>query len=79
MFSISFNTSINRKHINDNLRVKCSTRALSIVEKEQKRDDDDAIDIFNVVDDVDAANEIDKTIMTNLRKTNTTLIKRRIR
>jgi hypothetical protein len=60
MSSISLNTSINRKRISDNSRAKCATRALSFVKKKQKRDDDDANDVFDVVDHFDAANEIEE-------------------
>jgi hypothetical protein len=56
MSSISSNTFTNRRHINNNLRVKRATRALFVVTKKQKRDDDDTNDVFNVVDDFDVAN-----------------------
>jgi hypothetical protein len=61
MFLISFNTSINRKRINDNLRAKRATRALLFVKKKSKRDDDDSNDVFDVVDDFNAANEIEES------------------
>jgi hypothetical protein len=60
MLSQSLNTSINRKRISDNSRAKRATRALLFMKKKQKRNDDDANDVFNVVDDFDAANEIEK-------------------
>jgi hypothetical protein len=62
MSSISSNTFTNRRHINDNSRVKRETRALLVVTKKQKRNDDDANDAFNVVNDFDAANEIEKNV-----------------
>jgi hypothetical protein len=52
----------NRRHINDNLRVKRETRALFVVTKKQKRNDDDANDVFNVVNNFDAANEIKENV-----------------
>ncbi len=60
--SISSNTFTNRRHINDNSRVKRETRALFVVTKKQKRNDDDANDAFDVVDDFDAANEIEENV-----------------
>jgi hypothetical protein len=60
MFSISLNTSINRKHISDSSRAKRATRALSSMKKKQKRNNDDANDVSDVVDDFDAANEIEE-------------------
>jgi membrane-associated HD superfamily phosphohydrolase len=65
MSSISSNTFTNRQHINDNSRVKRETRALLVVTKKQKRNDDDANDVFNVVNDFDAANEIEKNVDDN--------------
>jgi hypothetical protein len=62
MSSISLNTFTNRRHINDNSRVKRETRALFVVTKKQKRNDDDTNDVFNVVDDFDAANEIEENV-----------------
>ncbi len=62
MSLISSNTFTNRRFINDNSRVKRETRALFVVTKKQKRDDDNANDVFNVVDDFDAANEIEKNV-----------------
>jgi hypothetical protein len=62
MSSISSNTFTNRRHISDNSRVKCETRALFVVTKKQKRNDDDANDAFDVADDFDAANEIEKNV-----------------
>jgi hypothetical protein len=53
---------MNHRYINDNLRVKRETRAFFVVTKKQKRNDDDANDVFNVVDDFDAANEIKKNV-----------------
>jgi hypothetical protein len=61
MSSISSNTFTNRRQINDNSRVKRATRALFSMKKKQKRNNDDANDIFNVVDDFDVANEIEKS------------------
>ncbi len=55
MSSISSNMFTNRRHINDNSRVKRETRALFVVSKKQKRNDDDA-------NDFDAANEIKKDV-----------------
>jgi hypothetical protein len=43
-------------HISDNSRVKCKTRAFFVVTKKQKRNDDDANDVFNIVDDFDVVN-----------------------
>jgi hypothetical protein len=63
MSSISSNTFTNRRHINDNSRVKRETRAFFVVTKKQKRDDDDTNDVFNVVDDFDAANKIEKNVV----------------
>jgi hypothetical protein len=60
MSSISSNTFTNRRHINDNSRAKRATRALFVVTKKQKRNDNDANDVFNVVDDFDAASEIEE-------------------
>jgi hypothetical protein len=68
MFSQSFNTSINRKRINDNSRAKRAMRALLFVKKKQKRDDDDSNDVFNVVDDFNAANEIEENEDDELAK-----------
>jgi hypothetical protein len=62
MSLISSNTFTNRRHINDNSRVKRETRALFVVTKKQKRNDDDANDVFDVVDDFNAANEIEKNV-----------------
>jgi hypothetical protein len=62
MSSISSNTFTNRRHISDNSRVKRETRALLVVTKKQKRNDDDANDAFDVVDDFDAANEIEENV-----------------
>ncbi len=62
MSSISSNTFTNRRHINDNSRVKRETRAFFVVTKKQKRNDDDANDVSNVIDDFDAANEIEKNV-----------------
>jgi hypothetical protein len=62
MSSISSNTFTNRRHINDNSRVKRETRAFFVVTKKQKRNDDDANDAFDVVDDFDAANEIEEDV-----------------
>jgi hypothetical protein len=62
MSSISSNTFTNRRHINDNSRVKRETRALFVVMKKQKRNDDDANDVSDVVDDFNAANEIEKDV-----------------
>jgi hypothetical protein len=62
MSSISSNTFTNRRHISDNSRVKRETRALFVVTKKQKRNDDDANDVFDVVDDFDAANEIEEDV-----------------
>jgi hypothetical protein len=62
MSLISSNTFTNRRHINDNSRVKRETRTLFVVTKKQKRDDDDANDVFNVVDDFNTANEIEKDV-----------------
>jgi hypothetical protein len=62
MSSISSNTFTNRRHISDNSRVKHEMRALFVVTKKQKRNDDDANDVFDVVDDFDAANEIEKDV-----------------
>jgi hypothetical protein len=56
---ISFNTSINQKHINDNSRSKRAKRAFFVVAKKQKRNDDDTNDVFNDVDDFNTANEIE--------------------
>ncbi len=60
MLSISLNTSINQKHISDNSRTKRATRALLFMKKKQKWDNDDANDVFDVVDDFNAASEIEK-------------------
>jgi hypothetical protein len=62
MSSISSNTFTNRRHINDNSRVKRETRVFFVVTKKQKRNDDDANNIFNVVNDFDVANEIEKDV-----------------
>jgi hypothetical protein len=62
MLSISSNTFTNRRHINDNSRVKSETRALFVVSKKQKRNDDDANDVSDVVDDFDAASEIEENV-----------------
>jgi hypothetical protein len=68
MLSILFNTSINRKYINDNSRVKRTTRALFIVKKKRKRNDDDVNDIFNVIDNFNAANENDENDNDEFKK-----------
>jgi hypothetical protein len=52
----------NRRHISDNSRVKRETRAFFVVTKKQKRNDNDANDAFDVADDFDAANEIEKDV-----------------
>ncbi len=62
MSLISSNTFTNRRHINDNSRVKRETRAFFVVTKKQKRNDDDANDVFNVVNDFNVANEIEKNV-----------------
>jgi hypothetical protein len=62
MSSISSNTFTNRRHINDNSRVKRETRAFFVVTKKQKRNDDDMNDVFNVVDDFNVANEIEENV-----------------
>jgi hypothetical protein len=62
MSLISSNMFTNRRHINDNSRVKRETRALFVVTKKQKRNDNDANDVFDVVNDFDAANEIEKDV-----------------
>ncbi len=62
MSSISSNTFTNRRHINDNSRVKRETRAFFVVTKKQKRNDDDMNDVFNVVNDFNAANKIEKNV-----------------
>jgi hypothetical protein len=62
MSSILSNTFTNRRHISDNSRVKRETRALFVVTKKQKRNDDDANDIFDVINDFDAANKIEKDV-----------------
>jgi hypothetical protein len=62
MSSISSNTFTNRRHINDNSRVKRKTRAFFVVTKKQKRNDDDTNDVSDVVDDFDAANEIKENV-----------------
>ncbi len=62
MSLISSNTFTNRRHIKDNSRVKRKTRAFLVVTKKQKRNDNDANDVFNVVDDFNAANEIEKDV-----------------
>ncbi len=60
--SISSNMFMNCRHINDNLRVKCETRVLFVVTKKQKRNDDDANDVFDVVNDFDVMNEIEENV-----------------
>jgi hypothetical protein len=60
MSSISSNTFTIRRHINDNLRVKRATRTFFVVTKKQKRNDDDANDVFDVVNNFDAANANEK-------------------
>ncbi len=62
MSSISSNTFTNRWQISDNSRVKRATRAFFVVTKKQKRDDDDANDVFDVADDFNAANEIEENV-----------------
>jgi hypothetical protein len=62
MSSISSNTFTNRRHVNDNSRVKRETRALFVVTKKQKRNDDDANDVFDIVDDFNTASEIEKDV-----------------
>ncbi len=62
MSSISSNTFTNHRYINDNLRIKRKTRAFFVMTKKQKRNDDDANDVFNVVDDFNAANKIEKNV-----------------
>jgi hypothetical protein len=62
MSSISSNTFTNRRHISDNSRVKREIRALFVVSKKQKRNDDDANDVFDVADDFDAASETEKDV-----------------
>jgi hypothetical protein len=60
MFSILFNTSINRKHINDNSRAMRATRAFFVVTKKQKQNDNDTSNVVDNVNDFDAANKIEK-------------------
>jgi hypothetical protein len=62
MSLISSNTFTNHRQINDNSFVKRATRALFVVTKKQKRNDDDANDVFDVVDDFNAANEIERIV-----------------
>jgi hypothetical protein len=60
--SISSNTFTNRRHFNDNSRVKRGTRALFVVTKKQKRNNDDTNDVFDVVDNFNIANKIEKNV-----------------
>ncbi len=65
MSSISSNTFTNRRHINDNSRVKRETRAFFVVTKKQKRDDNDTNVVFNVVKDFNVVNENKKKVKNN--------------
>ncbi len=60
--SISSNTFTNRRHINDNSNVKRETRAFFVVTKKQKWNDNDANNVFNIVDNFNVVNKIEKNV-----------------